>query len=60
MRCCLEFVGPRHICLGTDYAHGSGTIIEHAAGYVREMGLDEEDTNNILGGNAMRLFNLDL
>lgn len=57
MKCCLEFIGSRHICLGTDYAHGQGNI-EKALTYVNEMRLSQEDTNNILGGNAARLFHL--
>lgn len=58
MRCCLDYVGPRHICLGTDYAHRMGNW-EGAIACVKELGLPEEDTNNILGGNATRLFKLE-
>jgi aminocarboxymuconate-semialdehyde decarboxylase len=54
MRCCLDFVGPRHICLGTDYAHKIGNW-EQAVTFVKELGLSEEDTNSILGGNAARI-----
>ncbi|MFC1979402.1 amidohydrolase family protein, partial [Chloroflexota bacterium] len=43
MKCCLEFVGADHICLGTDYAHPVGNP-EKAADYVRDLGLSEEDT----------------
>jgi aminocarboxymuconate-semialdehyde decarboxylase len=45
MRCCLEFVGPRHICLGTDYAHRMGNWDE-AVDYVKKMNLSKEDTNS--------------
>ncbi len=58
MRCCLEFVGSSHICLGTDYPHGIGNW-EQAIDYVRRLGLPEEETNNILGGNAARIFKLE-
>jgi len=58
MRCCLDFVGPRHICLGTDYAHGIGNW-EEAIAFVKGVGLPEEDTNNILGGNASRIFRIE-
>ena len=58
MRCCLDFVGPDHILLGTDYAHPVGNP-EQAIAYVRDMGLSEEDTNKILGGNAARIFKLE-
>jgi len=58
MRCCLDFVGPDHILLGTDYAHPVGNP-EQAISYVRDMGLSEEDTNKILGENAARIFKLE-
>lgn len=54
MKCCLEFVGPGHICLGTDYAHSIGNW-EQAIDFVRQLGLSGEETNNILGGNAARI-----
>ena len=57
VRCCLEFVGTEHMLLGTDYAHVMG-IWDRAVGLVKELGLSEEDTSNILGGNAARLFKL--
>jgi aminocarboxymuconate-semialdehyde decarboxylase len=55
MRCCLDWLGPDHIMLGTDYAHPVGHI-EDAIRYVRDMGLSKEDTDKILGGNAARIF----
>jgi len=58
MRCCLDWLGPDHIMLGTDYAHPIGHI-EEAIHYIRDMSLSEEDTDKILGGNAARLFRLD-
>lgn len=58
MRCCLDFVGPTHVCLGTDYAHSIGNW-EHAVKLIRDLGLSEADTNKILGGNAIHLFRLD-
>lgn len=58
MRCCLDFVGPRHICLGTDYAHGIGNW-DQAIAVIKELGLSEEETNGILGGNAARICGLD-
>jgi aminocarboxymuconate-semialdehyde decarboxylase len=58
MRCCLEFVGPRHICLGTDYAHRMGNWDE-AVDYVKKMSLSKEDTELILGGNAARIFKIE-
>jgi len=59
VRCCLEYVGSSHMLLGTDYAHIMG-IWDRAVGLVKELGLLEEDTNNILGDNAAKLFKLDL
>ncbi|MFO7772776.1 MAG: amidohydrolase family protein [Dehalococcoidia bacterium] len=57
MKCCLEYVGPDHILLGTDYAHPIGNI-EDAIDYVKRMDLSEEDTQKILSDNANRLFKL--
>lgn len=58
MRCCLDFVGPEHICMGTDYAHRIG-IWDKAIDYIKQLNLSEEDTDNILGGNAARIFHLE-
>jgi aminocarboxymuconate-semialdehyde decarboxylase len=58
MRCCLDFVGPKHMCMGTDYAHGIGNW-ERAVASVKGLGLPKEDTNNILGGNAARIFRIE-
>ena len=58
MRCCLDWLGPDHIMLGTDYAHPIGHI-EKAIRNVRDMGLSEDDTDKILGGNAARIFKLE-
>jgi aminocarboxymuconate-semialdehyde decarboxylase len=58
VRCCLEYVGSEHMVLGTDYAHRMGTW-DRAVGLVKELGLSERDTNNILGDNAAKLFKID-
>ena len=58
MRCCLDFVGPDHICLGSDYAHRIGNL-ENSIDWVRELGLPEEDANKILGGNAAKIYKLE-
>lgn len=58
MKCCLEFVGSSHLVMGTDYAHTIGNW-ETAVSYIKQAGLPEEETNNILGKNAVRLFKLD-
>lgn len=57
MRCALDFVGAEHILLGSDYAHPDSDL-ERAVSFVREMGLPEEATGKILGGNAVRIFDL--
>jgi aminocarboxymuconate-semialdehyde decarboxylase len=59
MKCCFDWMGPDHIMLGTDYAHPIGHI-EWAIQYIRDMGLSEQDTKKILGGNAARIFKLKL
>ena len=58
MRCCLDWLGTDHIMLGTDYAHPIGHI-EVATRDIMDMGLSEEDTDKILGGNAARIFKLE-
>lgn len=58
MRCCLDLMGPSHMCLGTDYAHGIGNW-EEAVSFVEQLGLSEQETDLILGGNAARIFHLD-
>jgi aminocarboxymuconate-semialdehyde decarboxylase len=57
MKCAIDFIGPNHVCLGTDYAHGIGNW-EQAIALVKELGLSEDDTNNILGENARKLFDI--
>lgn len=57
MKCCLDFVGSGHICLGTDYPHRIGNWKE-AISLVRKLGLPEQETDDVLSGNACRLFRL--
>ena len=57
MQCCLDYVGIDHICLGTDYPHRGGKP-ELFISSVKDMPLSEEDTNKILGENAVRLLSL--
>lgn len=58
MQCCLELMGPDHICLGTDYAHRIGNM-QDAISWVNKFGLDKKNTDKILGGNAAKLYKLD-
>jgi len=57
MKCALEFLGPDHILLGTDYAHPVGGP-EKVIGFVKNLGLSEEETERILWKNAAQLFKL--
>ncbi|NLE75109.1 MAG: amidohydrolase family protein [Actinobacteria bacterium] len=61
MKCCLEWVGPEHMGIGTDYAHRVGDP-EGAIKAVRDLqeqaGLSEEQVNMILGKNFEKLFKL--
>lgn len=61
MKCCLDFIGPEHICLGSDYGHRADlkSTIVRSKNLVRNLGLSEEDTNKILGGNAARIYKLE-
>ncbi len=57
LRCCLDWMGAEHICLGTDYPQRIA-YPEKAVARIKDLGLSAEDTNNILGGNAARILNL--
>lgn len=57
LRCCLDFVGAEHICLGTDYPHRTSNWKQDVA-LLNEMGLSNDDIDNVLGGNAARIFQL--
>jgi aminocarboxymuconate-semialdehyde decarboxylase len=58
MKCALEFLGPDHILMGTDYAHPIGGP-ERVVGFIKDLGLPEEATEKILWKNAVKLFKLD-
>lgn len=61
MKCCLEWVGPGHMCIGTDYAHRVGDP-EGAIKAVRDVGvqvgLSQDEIDLILGKNLERIFHL--
>ena len=57
LRCCLDFVGSKHICLGTDYPHRTSNWKQDVA-LLSKMGLSKGDIDDILGGNAARIFEL--
>jgi len=61
MRCALEWVGPSHLVIGTDYAHRVGDP-EGAVQAVKDLGasvsLPQEQTDLMLGQNAEALFKL--
>lgn len=61
MKCCLDFIGSEHICLGTDYGHRTKlkNAITRQKELVNKLGLSEEDTNKILGGNAAKIYKLE-
>jgi aminocarboxymuconate-semialdehyde decarboxylase len=58
MKCALEYLGPDHILIGTDYAHPIGGP-ERVVGFVKDLNLSQEDYEKILWKNAVRLFKLD-
>ena len=61
MKCCLEWVGPEHMVIGTDYAHRVGDpegAIQSIKDLAAELNLDQETTDLMLGKNAEKLFNL--
>ena len=61
MRCALEWVGPGHLVVGTDYAHRVGDP-EGAIQAVKDLGasvsLPQDETDLMLGKNAEALFKL--
>jgi aminocarboxymuconate-semialdehyde decarboxylase len=61
MKCCMEWVGPEHLMIGTDYAHRVGDP-EGAIKSIRDLGeqanLTKDQIDLILGKNAEKLFNL--
>jgi aminocarboxymuconate-semialdehyde decarboxylase len=57
MKCALEFLGPDHILLGTDYAHPIGGP-DKVMAYIDQLELDEESRAKIFHKNAERLFRL--
>lgn len=59
MKCALEFMGPDHLLIGTDYAHPIGGP-EKIAQYVEMLDLSEEDREKISYKNAMRLFHIEI
>lgn len=61
MKCCLEWVGPEHLVIGTDYAHRVGDpegAIQSIKDLAAELDLSEETLDLMLGKNAEKLFNL--
>lgn len=61
MKCCLEWVGPGQMCIGTDYAHRVGDP-EGAIKAVKDLGdqagLSQDEIDLILGKNLERIFKL--
>ncbi len=61
MKCCLEWIGAGHMCIGTDYAHRVGDP-EGAIKAVKDLGdqagLSQEEIDLILGKNLERIFML--
>jgi aminocarboxymuconate-semialdehyde decarboxylase len=57
VKCCLDFVGPQQMVLGSDYPFSVGGW-DTAVDFVKQIGLSQEDTNKILGETAARIFNI--
>ncbi len=59
MKCALEYLGPEHILVGTDYAHPIGGP-DRIIGFIKDLRLPKGDYERILWRNAAQLFKLDL
>ena len=57
LRALVEFAGPDHVLLGSDYPFDMGA--DRPADAVRALALDPAAEAKILGGNAARLFQLE-
>ncbi len=53
----VDFVGAEHVLLGSDYPFDMGN--ENPVDLVRAAGFDAETESKILGGNAIRLLNME-
>jgi aminocarboxymuconate-semialdehyde decarboxylase len=61
MKCCLEWVGPEKMCIGTDYAHRVGDpegAIKSVKDLGEQAGLTQDQIDMILGKNLETLFKL--
>ncbi|KMY68427.1 hypothetical protein AAU61_01720 [Desulfocarbo indianensis] len=61
MKCCLEWVGPGQMGIGTDYAHRVGDpegAIKAVKDLGQQAGLKQNEIDMILGANFEKLFNL--
>ncbi len=61
MKCCLEWVGPGQMGMGTDYAHRVGDpegAIQAIMHLQEQAGLTQEEVDQILGKNFEQLFKL--
>ncbi len=61
MKCCLEWMGPDHLMMGTDYAHRVGDpegAIKAIKETGAEFGLKPDQIDLMLGKNAERIFHL--
>ncbi|GAB4266133.1 MAG: amidohydrolase family protein [Thermoleophilia bacterium] len=61
MKCCLEWVGPERMGIGTDYAHRVGDpegAIKAVNDLSEQAGLSREQVDMILGKNFEKLFRL--
>ena len=61
MKCCLEWVGAKQMCIGTDYAHRVGDpegAIKAVKDLGQQAGLSQEEIDMILGKNLERIFKL--
>jgi predicted TIM-barrel fold metal-dependent hydrolase len=59
MQCALDFLGPDHLMVGTDYAHPIGGPDKIMA-FIKDLNLSQENLEKVLWKNAAQLFGLEV
>jgi uncharacterized protein len=61
LRCVLDFFGPDRMVLGTNYPYGPEegcVLVKNSLAAIDGLGLNEQDKQKILGGNATKILRI--